>query len=54
MQAAVGMPGADPADVFAEIRARKDRFRGMGRPAAAGCPARGTLFLAGAACDSRP
>ncbi len=28
VQAAVGMPGADPADVFAEIRARKDRFKG--------------------------
>ena len=26
VQAAVGMAGADPADVFAEIRARKDRF----------------------------
>ena len=26
VQAAVGMPGADPAAVFAEIRARKDRF----------------------------
>jgi hydroxyacylglutathione hydrolase len=28
VQAAVGMPGADPAEVFAEIRARKDRFKG--------------------------
>ncbi len=26
VQAAVGMPGGDPAAVFAEIRARKDRF----------------------------
>lgn len=26
VQQAVGMPGADPAEVFAEIRARKDRF----------------------------
>jgi hydroxyacylglutathione hydrolase len=26
VQAAVGMPGADPAAVFAEIRGRKDRF----------------------------
>ena len=26
VQAAVGMSGADPAAVFAEIRARKDRF----------------------------
>jgi hydroxyacylglutathione hydrolase len=26
VQAAVGMIGADPADVFAELRARKDRF----------------------------
>ena len=26
VQAAVGMAGADPAEVFAEIRARKDRF----------------------------
>jgi hydroxyacylglutathione hydrolase len=26
VQAAVGMAGADPADVFAELRARKDRF----------------------------
>lgn len=26
LQAAVGMPGADPAAVFAEIRTRKDRF----------------------------
>ncbi len=26
VQAAVGMPGADPADVFAELRIRKDRF----------------------------
>ena len=26
VQAAVGMTGADPAAVFAEIRARKDRF----------------------------
>ncbi len=26
VQQNVGMPGADPADVFAEIRARKDRF----------------------------
>ena len=26
VQAAVGMPGADPAAVFAEIRSRKDRF----------------------------
>ena len=26
VQAAVGMSGADPADVFAELRARKDRF----------------------------
>jgi hydroxyacylglutathione hydrolase len=26
VQAALGMPGADPAAVFAEIRARKDRF----------------------------
>ena len=26
VQAAVGMEGADPADVFAELRARKDRF----------------------------
>jgi hydroxyacylglutathione hydrolase len=26
VQARVGMPGADPAAVFAEIRARKDRF----------------------------
>ena len=26
VQAAVGMAGGDPADVFAEIRARKDRF----------------------------
>jgi hydroxyacylglutathione hydrolase len=26
VQAAVGMPGADPASVFAEIRRRKDRF----------------------------
>ncbi len=26
VQAAVGMKGADPAAVFAEIRARKDRF----------------------------
>ncbi|MET4697251.1 hydroxyacylglutathione hydrolase [Constrictibacter sp. MBR-5] len=26
LQAAVGMPGADPVDVFAEIRKRKDNF----------------------------
>ena len=26
LQAAIGMEGAEPADVFAEIRARKDRF----------------------------
>jgi len=26
VQAAVGMPGADPSQVFAEIRGRKDRF----------------------------
>jgi hydroxyacylglutathione hydrolase len=26
LQNAVGMPGADPAAVFAEIRGRKDRF----------------------------
>jgi hydroxyacylglutathione hydrolase len=26
VQAAVGMVGADPAAVFAEVRARKDRF----------------------------
>jgi len=26
VQAALGMAGADPAAVFAEIRARKDRF----------------------------
>jgi hydroxyacylglutathione hydrolase len=26
VQAAVGMPGADPAAVFAELRSRKDRF----------------------------
>jgi len=26
VQAAVGMPGADPSAVFAEIRCRKDRF----------------------------
>jgi hydroxyacylglutathione hydrolase len=26
VQAAVGMTGADPAAVFAEVRARKDRF----------------------------
>lgn len=26
LQAAIGMPGADPAAVFTEIRARKDRF----------------------------
>lgn len=26
LQAAIGMSGADPAEVFAEIRARKDRF----------------------------
>jgi hydroxyacylglutathione hydrolase len=26
VQAALGMVGADPAAVFAEIRARKDRF----------------------------
>ena len=26
VQAAVGLSGADPADVFAELRARKDRF----------------------------
>lgn len=26
LQAAVGMKGADPVDVFAEVRARKDRF----------------------------
>ena len=26
VQAAVGMQGADPAAVFAELRARKDRF----------------------------
>jgi hydroxyacylglutathione hydrolase len=28
VKAAVGMPDADPADVFAEIRRRKDAFRG--------------------------
>jgi len=28
VQAAVGMVGRDPADVFTEIRARKDNFRG--------------------------
>ena len=28
VQAAVGMAGADPAEVFAEIRSRKDRFKG--------------------------
>ncbi|RBP03453.1 hydroxyacylglutathione hydrolase [Roseiarcus fermentans] len=28
VQAAVGMPGADPAAVFAELRGRKDRFKG--------------------------
>jgi len=26
VQAAIGMPGVDPAAAFAEIRARKDRF----------------------------
>ena len=26
VQASVGLPGADPADVFAEIRERKNRF----------------------------
>lgn len=26
LQAAIGLQGADPADVFAEVRARKDRF----------------------------
>lgn len=28
VQAAVGLPGADPVRVFAEIRSRKDHFRG--------------------------
>ncbi len=28
VKAAVGMPDADPEDVFAEIRSRKDRFKG--------------------------
>jgi hydroxyacylglutathione hydrolase len=28
VKAAVGMPDADPADVFAEVRMRKDAFRG--------------------------
>jgi hydroxyacylglutathione hydrolase len=28
VQAAVGMPGADPEAVFAELRSRKDRFKG--------------------------
>jgi hydroxyacylglutathione hydrolase len=26
LQAAIGMKGSDPVDIFAEIRARKDRF----------------------------
>jgi hydroxyacylglutathione hydrolase len=28
VQAAVGLAGADPAEVFAELRSRKDRFKG--------------------------
>ena len=28
VKAAVGMPDADPADVFAELRSRKDVFKG--------------------------
>ncbi len=28
VQAAVGMPGADPEAVFSELRSRKDRFKG--------------------------
>jgi hydroxyacylglutathione hydrolase len=28
LMAKLGMAGADPAEIFAEIRTRKDRFRG--------------------------